>query len=504
MNFGQRGEAPQRANWLKPGGRLSKLRLGGLIVLIVAVVLTLRWASSREPVYEGRTASEWFLHCSNSTHERAAHEAFKAMGTNALPFLISKVERRGNRLYQFYKDRYPKLPVSLLKILPRPPGVQRQQTVAVERLHALGTNAQPAVPALLDYLEECIARPVVVFAPARKLPPRLPYEGARALEALISIGGDDPRIIQVILDLAKSDLQVEGYYFHRDLSQLRPAVVKSVPKLLPALTNSSTRVWATLLLGTAINDSQDALEGVLTILNDKDKTVSPLAATTLVNTKGNFGTVVPALVEGLAMEDFVPAHIQSQKLDDPFASYTVNVFSGEASSALLRITARQPSVLPLVTKGLSHSDVRVRAGTAYVLGTMGPAAQDALPKLRPLTESPESSVRYRALHAVHKISGEVPPLIEATLIELAHGGENRRSDAVKVLGKKGRGSPDAFRALTKALGEDKSFRVRGLAARALGEMGLKEAIPALRAALNDEWYNVKDEAKDALKKLGEP
>jgi hypothetical protein len=91
---------------------------------------------------------------------------------------------------------------------------------------------------------------------------------------------------------------------------------------------------------------------------------------------------------------------------------------------------------------------------------------------------------------------------ELSLTATAGGSEKARIAAVVALGRLA--DPRGFPALARAL-EDPSPVVRGVAASALGHLGLAgkdpRALPALEAALDDENAAVRDRALDAVVKL---
>ena len=80
-------------------------------------------------VYEGKELSRWLAETNKATKPweltREAGEAVKAIGTNAVPFLLSEFERDGPKWYQ-----------------------------AVSALALLGSNAAPALPTLARYIDD--------------------------------------------------------------------------------------------------------------------------------------------------------------------------------------------------------------------------------------------------------------------------------------------------------------------------------------------------------------
>jgi len=82
------------------------LGLSGLVLVgaIVAMVSGLKEAS-KEPTYKDKPVSKWFCDqrkdfLSKTTRD-AADDAFNALGTNALPFLLSNLKNRGSTVLYF-------------------------------------------------------------------------------------------------------------------------------------------------------------------------------------------------------------------------------------------------------------------------------------------------------------------------------------------------------------------------------------------------------------------
>ena len=80
---------------VKPGGKRWRVALLLAAGMVLAIILC-EFSGSREPRYQGKTLSHWFKeYCYRSTilpyhhdDEQEATEALKALGTNALPFLL--------------------------------------------------------------------------------------------------------------------------------------------------------------------------------------------------------------------------------------------------------------------------------------------------------------------------------------------------------------------------------------------------------------------------------
>jgi len=70
-------------------------RASAMIILALALARSFR-LSTPEPIYQGQPASYWLD--SWGTNIEAVDAAFKAMGSNASPFLIKTLERKSSKL----------------------------------------------------------------------------------------------------------------------------------------------------------------------------------------------------------------------------------------------------------------------------------------------------------------------------------------------------------------------------------------------------------------------
>jgi HEAT repeat protein len=198
-------------------------------------------------------------------------------------------------------------------------------------------------------------------------------------------------------------------------------------------------------------------------------------------------------------------------------------------------------------RALNRADGEVRLRSIHALGAIGPHAADAVPALaRIVTEDQEDKAREEAALALSKIAPAsvaavpflaraldedyvhlvrmnaaialsklgplarpaVPALIRATQrrINRSTAGSftcNIQEMAALALGRATAGTPEGVSALVEALKSARTARKRRLVAQALAEVGApaREAAPRLKALLNDESPEVRETAKEALRKI---
>jgi HEAT repeat protein len=121
----------------------------GLALFVVAVVMFMVLAAHpREPVYQGKSLSEWLALGRTGEHREVAQEAIRRMGTNTLPFLKAKLRAHDSRLKQKVMDFAAKQ--SLIKFSFTPAMLLNCE--AALGCQALGPVAEPAIPDLIALL----------------------------------------------------------------------------------------------------------------------------------------------------------------------------------------------------------------------------------------------------------------------------------------------------------------------------------------------------------------
>ncbi len=129
---------------------LLRMVLGWVLLVLTGLTTTL----AAEATYQGKPASFW-LDCW-STNTAAADAAFKAMGSNAVPFLIKTLERKPSKLGEFvdkqvadyYLKHLREVPSEVRRCLPSAYRVEDRRELAAFFLGRLGPAAEAAIPAL--------------------------------------------------------------------------------------------------------------------------------------------------------------------------------------------------------------------------------------------------------------------------------------------------------------------------------------------------------------------
>jgi hypothetical protein len=126
-------------------------------VLVVALGAPLFWAlSPSDPVYEGRRLSSWLKDFAalNYTKRWDPHtkpaQAVRAIGTNAIPWLVSQLRADGGRWPWQINQLLAKQSVIRYRL----PDPSARLNRATDGFQALGELGEPAIPALLRLLEK--------------------------------------------------------------------------------------------------------------------------------------------------------------------------------------------------------------------------------------------------------------------------------------------------------------------------------------------------------------
>lgn len=159
------------------------------------------------------------------------------------------------------------------------------------------------------------------------------------------------------------------------------------------------------------------------------------------------------------------------------------------------------AAVPILCAALEHGCDDVRLGSAGQLGEIGDPS--GVPSLRRALTDCEDRVRQNACWALGRLraADAVPDLCDA----LNDRRQNVRRYAAAALGQIG--DPRAVGPLSAALetanGEDDYDPVGPCAAASLGEIGDPDAIPVLRKALQQKLRETRQEAVEALARLGD-
>jgi peptidoglycan/xylan/chitin deacetylase (PgdA/CDA1 family) len=275
-----------------------------MVLLLLAVLGSGAWFTFRstEPEYQGKKLGAWLweLEVSPDTISPAWKEsvqAIRAMGTNALPSLLARLQARDSRLklrtVGWVQDT---LELDLGDSLAE---VQKRRAIAGFRI--LGRVAEPAIPQLTALVSAADTE-----------------TAASALMALAELGG--PR---------------------------------TIPPLIAALTNnnSGVNVPAAATLGTLHSRARSAVPALLTALASGDAGLRATAARALGEIGMSAERAVPALSRALADTN---GQVRLA------AASALGLFGTQAESALPAILALPPEANEFARRAIPRAALRVQ------------------------------------------------------------------------------------------------------------------------------------------------
>lgn len=365
-------------------------------------------------------------------------------------------------------------------------------------------------PESVPYLIRALGRHETIWSRTRaKLPfwrsaPRnLASTRERAAEQLALIAPQDERAVRALV-LALRD---ENQEVQRALRKIGP-----IDHLSAALRHRDVRIrrGAAEVLGDLGPRASDAVPALVKALSDKRPVVRVRAAQALGSIAAASGIepLTAALndpspsVRSAATESLGRMRAKSsllalrQKLSDPEPSVRV-----KAAQAIWRVDCDAALVVPVLIRALRD---RTAGGDAkFVLGEIGPAAQDAVPALvqslreervgRPLRTPPSSAL---ALGRIGR------PAVLGLIAVLKNDYPEVRTSAVIALGFVGKAAQDAVPYLMPMLA-DKNLEVRQATALTLGSIqpDNHDLVPVLKQLARDDDIFLASSASAMLRHL---
>ena len=267
--------------------------------------------------------------------------------------------------------------------------------------------------------------------------------------------------------------------------------------------DAQTRSRAAQQLGEGGEENAQAIPALVQLLEDPDNSVGSSAAQALRRIGG-----VPALIQACKSPNPVVRMRSIQALtysnpEDPATlDQRVTMFAEAlkdpdprvrtfAANALRAAGQAGAQAAPALIEALDDPDPYVRQGAVEALGAM-----KSLEGLRQALDSPDWSVRIRAIGQLHGFGPEAVPAI-------IHALDDRNgsivSQAADMLSQMAPNDPRTLPALIRALTHPDT-QARASAVTALERLG-PQALPALRDAMTDSNPSVARMAREAVSRL---
>ncbi|MBI2823842.1 MAG: HEAT repeat domain-containing protein [Planctomycetia bacterium] len=324
---------------------------------------------------------------------------------------------------------------AMTKALEAPePAVRYGAAFALGKLKA--QDAAPALEALVDSKDPTLQL-VASWAIAR-INPKNPMAVARAIDAITdSIRSDDPQLSRTAARaLAELDVPAETIEpaIRAALDEMDPTVLehvmdalaavgeKAVPVLVAGLKDPKQRDPAIRALGRIGPAAQAAVPALAALVSSADLVVVRDAAAALGAIGPSASKAVPSITALLGKSDSSVGYAAAIALGKigPAAKSAVPQLLKQinAKEPLLTVASVwavrrldpgnktvAPAAVPVLTGALASKQEIMRAQAAAALGDLGPAARDAIPALKKLSDDPQAEVRRAATDALAKIQG---------------------------------------------------------------------------------------------------
>jgi HEAT repeat protein len=298
----------------------------------------------------------------------------------------------------------------------------------------------------------------------------------------------------------------------RAINALKSLGRNAVPALvrIAIAPNSTNQLQAFNVLGSMGTNAAPAVPVLIELLKNKDVDVAESALRTLDALLLSGATVVPAIAEivehprlhDLAISTIVDYQSEAGPAIPRLVQCLTNIDQGiaiTAALALARLGMKADPVAPVLIGCLKTRDSRLRQAAIVALNLCllpelwAPGAQ---------RENPSGlQQEWLAWQSTKKVHGEFTqePPVSFVVKSLASSNKSARKEAITELGRRGRESPAAARALIDCL-DDHPFEIAVGAAQSLSESRLEPelVVPILRG-----WLDVPDLRLPAIVCLAE-
>lgn len=522
---------------------MALLLVGGIAVF---AVLQRR---EPEPSYKDVPASDWIDIC-NTNQQRMVDSilAFQNMGPAGAEFLGRELVRQPSKLDQWMLAHHQSIPGPFKKTLLKP---QRQvwENTVLQLLSGIHTNAAPAIPMLIDWLESTngTVKSRVFSTNANVIPSinpsrfQITYTPTHAPSIPVIIGTNPVRTAYF---LTGGSLTVQTQVMVTAPGQVTTnyvlithSISKAIPtaafELLRTIGSSDPRVIP-LLLRPVENRYQSSLRPPPFTTNLKtaalqsipllvQKSASPdlreklIALALLKLTLPESSAAKEVFIERLSDNDYQSFNLAMEALR-PFTNDLDRIIplaldglrnhpttSPEAYTSRVKNVAPtlkefvrySPKVIPGLEKILRDSPDVPDPGIIQLLGELGASHHIDLAFIGSFTNHHANAVRAQAWLAIASLTGDTDA---AAVYEMASKNRSAQWVSVIELGSLGTKVKSAVPMLREAL-KNEEDRIVAKAAESLGKIGpaAKEALPDLEALRKHPQLMVREPVEEAIR-----
>ena len=502
---------------------MARPRTHTVLLSVIAVAVTVggaaAWWHYREPVYLGRSATEWLAEAELQNNPRRSWDevcsAFKAMGREAAPVLARHLEAKPSwlqsRLWELKYSR--RLPQWLAR---RIPPYRDYRRISAELLFELGPDAEPALPVLVRIFREedrdevvqdmvnstlrqlggklgflvpelvaglkdnrthvqalCLSLLAAIGPEARAAIPDLDAMVAQrgpltrhAALALLKIDGRTNLAVEVLARSLSSSKSVVRQMALYDLRKLGPAARGAAPEVQRALRDSDELVRRDAAATLEAIDAHLLRQSLNEINQELATQVERLIATIEVGNYGETFRAIEALtVIGPSARTAVPTlrAILAQMTDMPFrrdsegrALVELNHLHKAAIEALGAIGPDAAAAVPRLVQHARAEDAPKAIDACRALGQVGPGASNAVPVLQELLSNSNPHLQVAAALSLVRLDPGSTPMVHRAVSGLTNSPEARlRLPAIVALWEPERRDPSPVETLLAAF-EDRT------------------------------------------------
>lgn len=284
--------------------RRAWLVIAATSILLVPLAL---WFRNTEPKHQGKTLSEWFQEFCAASQKPGivvltrvpegrrllqlsspfastgtqivdpSGDAIRAIGSNAVPFLIKRLRTVEDPAHRAYRKAYDALPGSIARLIPKPKDYDSIRVHATTAMACIGdSSGAEAVDSLLQTLKE------------PNLPVILRVHVEQALAMLLM---DSRKLRATILEISNQEFAIQLI----DQYYLRGTDMALVLARATASTNESVRARAFRNLKRLGQDAGPAVEILVKNLSQTDREIRYQSASTLAAIGTAARSAIPAL-----------------------------------------------------------------------------------------------------------------------------------------------------------------------------------------------------------------
>lgn len=541
-------------NWLSRLARYLCSRTGAaLVVLLVSAITAFAILQRREPepTYQNIPASVW-LELSNTNQQKMIEGilAFQKMGPAGAEFLGKELVRKPSKLDDWLLAHHQSIPGLLKKSLLKPQRQVRDDTI-LKLLSGMHTNAAPAVPSLIEWLEStnsAVGSQMVMinlhqqhgrYAPSvppmnGPMPPGslptvirsnqsrtvvYPVYGNSTIQTQVMVTAPGMVVTNYVMTSRSTSNSIPFLAFEllRTIGSTDPRVIPLLfrpvenryPSSLsapPFSTNLRTAALHSIPLLAQKSASQDYREKLIALALLKLTLPESSAAKDVFiqrlsdNDRQIFDYALGALHPFTNdLERIIPPALdglrrRAKMTSQPYAPRVTGL-----PSTIKEFSRYSPLVISGLQEILKDTANAPDTDILQVLGELGTSNQVDLVLISSFTNHPVNAVRAKAWFAVGNITGDADA---KALAQLAMMDSSALWQAYTKLGEPESAGKLVVPQLRAGL-KNENERIIAKAAESLGKIGpgAKDALPDLEALRNHPHLMVREPVEDAIRKI---